>query len=239
MLGSPNVMKQNIGQLFAKFAPQAYKRYSELKYWQKRASTHGLSNPIYESLYTTAYDLAHEDYAKKRVLDIGCGPSGSLEWADMAQQRVGLDPLVPQYLKLGAKAHKMEYVAASSENIPFPDAYFDIVSCINALDHVDDFDKTVSEIKRVTKPGGLFLVAIEIDHPPTATEPLTLTRESMRQLEPEFQILSKRLVAIPEGHRVHHAMLPGAPSYRAGEPGMYIAKMQRTNAKAHSSQPPM
>ena len=83
-------------------------------------------------------------------MNIGCGPRGRLEWADITAQRVGLDPLVPAYLKLGADKHKMEYVASGSENIPFPDGHFDIVACLNALDHVDDLDATIREVKRAT-----------------------------------------------------------------------------------------
>ena len=77
----------------------------------------------------------------------------------MTTQRVELDPLVPDYLKLGADKHKMEYVAAGSEDILFPDGHFDIVTCLNALDHVDDLDATIREVKRVTKHGGFFLLA--------------------------------------------------------------------------------
>ncbi len=99
----------------------AFKRRCELKYWKGRyfkQSGH-LSNSHYEPLYTDVYDLQRKDYNAKHVLDIGCGPRGSLEWADITAQRVGLDPLVPAYLKLGADKHKMEYVAASgSEQYP-------------------------------------------------------------------------------------------------------------------------
>ena len=66
------------------------------------------------------FDLEPSFYEGKRILDIGCGPCGSLEWADMAAERVGLDPLVPQSMELGAKKHEMTYVAAPSEKIPFP-----------------------------------------------------------------------------------------------------------------------
>jgi ubiquinone/menaquinone biosynthesis C-methylase UbiE len=97
------------------------------------------------------YGINREDYRGKRVLDIGCGPLGSLEWADMTAQRVGLDPLVPRYLKMGSSKHKMEYVASGSENIPFPDGYFDFVTSLNSLDHVDNLDLTIHEIKRVVK----------------------------------------------------------------------------------------
>jgi len=55
------------------------------------------------------------------ALDIGCGPRGSLEWADMTKERYGLDPLANEYLKLGADKHKMKYVASGAEKIPFED----------------------------------------------------------------------------------------------------------------------
>ena len=173
------------------------------------------------------YGLNRTYYAEKRVLDIGCGPRGSLEWADMTKQRVGLDPLVPQYLKLGASQHRMEYCAAYSERIPFPEDHFDIVTCLNALDHVNDFEKTIAEIKRVTKQGGLFLLSAEIDHPPTPTEPLVLTKETFKRLGPEFQVVSERYVGTPEDHDIHRAVMSGQPPYQPGKPGIYIAKLRR------------
>jgi 2-polyprenyl-3-methyl-5-hydroxy-6-metoxy-1,4-benzoquinol methylase len=130
--------------------PRAYKQSMELRFWKHLYSVNnwksGFANLAYETLYTGAFGLLRKDYNAKRVLDIGCGPMGSLEWANMTAQRVGLDPLVPYYLKLGAVKHKMEYVAARSEDIPFPEGHFDIVTCLNALDHVDDLDATIREV---------------------------------------------------------------------------------------------
>ncbi len=45
----------------------------------------------------------------------------------------------------------MKYVCSGSENIPFPNNYFDIVCSFNSLDHVNDLDKSIFEIKRVIK----------------------------------------------------------------------------------------
>ena len=179
--------------------PHAFKKHYELKYWKDRYSEEKsyFSNSHYEPLYTACYGLQQSDYNGKRVLDIGCGPRGSLEWADMTVQRVGLDPLVPSYLGFGANKHKMEYVASGSENIPFPDAHFDIVACLNALDHVDDLAVTIREIKRVTKPGGFFLLSVEIDHPPTPTEPITLDDVMLKKFGPEFEVLSEFRVGRP------------------------------------------
>jgi len=223
-------IKLALKSMFFALFPSSFKKHSELSYWKGRYSAEGriLSNTHYEPLYTTAFGLTKSDFAGKKALDIGCGPRGSLEWADVASQRVGLDPLVNDYLKLGAAEHKMEYSAAPSESIPFGQGHFDIVTCLNALDHVDNFQRTVSEIKRVTKPDGLFLLSVEIDHPATPTEPLTLTTEMLRSsFQPEFKILEDYRVGTPKDHNLHGAVLSGVPPYKVGKPGIYVAKMKR------------
>jgi 2-polyprenyl-3-methyl-5-hydroxy-6-metoxy-1,4-benzoquinol methylase len=210
--------------------PGAFKGWFELQYWKSRCGDANapLWNAHYESLYTEVFDLRRSDYDGKRVLDIGCGPRGSLEWADMTAQRVGLDPLVPGYLKLGADKHKMEYVASRSENIPFPDGHFDVVACLNALDHVDDLNATIREIKRVSKPGGTFLLSVEVDHPPTPTEPITINENTLRKLSPEFERVSEFRVGTPGDHDLHRAVTTRLPAYVAGEPGIYVARYRRS-----------
>lgn len=147
----------------------------ELSFWQgvARREDGNLRNDHYEWFYTSYFSLTPADYQDRRILDIGCGPRGSLEWADVASERIGLDPLVDQYRELGIGQHKMTYVNSGSESIPFPDGYFDIVTSFNSLDHVDDLDKTVSEIARVTTSGGMLLIISDVNHVPTPTEPIS------------------------------------------------------------------
>jgi SAM-dependent methyltransferase len=215
--------------LFIAIFPRAYKRHSEMDYWNARlrAENGSLSNTHYESLFTSVYELTGDDYKDKRIIDIGCGPRGSLEWAKMATERVGLDPLANKYLRLGAGKHAMKYVAAPSERIPFSDGHFDVVTCINALDHVDDFGRTIAEIKRVTRKSGLFLLSVEIDHPATATEPLTISEQDLDRLYPEFETLSSFKVGTPEDHDLHGAVRKRQPIYVPGKPGIYVAKLRR------------
>ena len=104
-------------------------------------------------------------------MDIGCGPSGSLEWADVAGKRIGVDPLAREYLWLGAWKQSMKYVACGTEKMPFEDSAFDVVFTFNALDHVDDLDASMREIKRVLKPGGEFICITDCNHQATVTEP--------------------------------------------------------------------
>jgi ubiquinone/menaquinone biosynthesis C-methylase UbiE len=174
--------------------PNSLKASSELAYWRRQELREGNiaeNNLYYEEFFTSHFNLAREFYAGKKVLDIGCGPRGSLEWMTMAQERVGLDPLADSYRELGTAKHRMQYVAAGSESIPFPDNYFDCVSSFNSLDHVDDLDRTISEIIRVLKSGGTFLLLTDVNHEPTACEPIVFSFDVTKKFQPALLLLDE------------------------------------------------
>lgn len=164
------------------------KRAGELSYWSKvkRDSEGRFHRAWFERFYTSRFDLTADDYADKRVLDVGCGPRGSLEWATMARERVGVDPLAGEYLKMGAADHAMTYVEARAESIPYPDGHFDIVCSFNSLDHVDDLGDTVAEIKRVTAVGGLMLLLTDVHGEPTPQEPVCFGWDVIDLFAPEL-----------------------------------------------------
>jgi SAM-dependent methyltransferase len=166
------------------------KRDAELAFWRDRqAEEQTLRHTHYRRFYRTHFGLDESSYAGKRVLDIGCGPRGSLEWAEMALERVGLDPLAEEYMELGARDHAMSYVASGSEAIPFPDGHFDVVCSFNSLDHVDDLDRTIAEICRVVAVGGLFLLLVDVNHEPTPCEPITFSWDIVERFTPVLRPL--------------------------------------------------
>ena len=149
-------------------------------------------NPHFEMLFADAFDLTSDFYTGKRMLDVGCGPAGSLEWATMAAERVGLDPLVGQYRSLGIDERLMRYVEAGSEEMPFPDESFDVVSSFNSLDHVEDVERTIAEMVRVLKVNGSILLLVEVNHPPTVTEPASLPWELPSWFGPSMRTVLER-----------------------------------------------
>ena len=102
--------------------------------------------------------LNDKSFIGKKVLDLGCGPNGGLiGFTDC--DKYGVDHLLDQYREIGypLDKHGIKYFDAKSEKLPFNNDFFDVVVCVNALDHVDSLEETVYEISRVLKPKGSML----------------------------------------------------------------------------------
>ena len=163
------------------------------------------------------------------MLDIGCGPRGSLNWADMARRRVGLDPLADDYRDLGIDSHPMEYVAAPAEAMPFEAASFDVATSLNSLDHVDDLGAAVGEIKRVLRAGGHLVLVVEVGHEPTWSEPQTISWNVWELFEPELEVVRSREYE-RSGDNVYADAWAGR-AYDHGDPrprpGLLVALLRR------------
>jgi len=122
--------------------------------------------------------------------------------------------------------HIDDLIQTRAEQIPFPDGHFDIVTSFNSLDHVDDLARTIHEIKRVAKPNGHFLLIVEIDHPPTPTEPLTLTKDILNSFGPEFRPVKHWASAMGTTHDVYNSVL-AAKTPSPGEPAILCADLTR------------
>lgn len=164
----------------------------ELNYWTKCKDKEGtLSNIHYKYFYTQHFNIDENFYIGKKILDVGCGPRGSLEWADMSVERVGLDPLVDSYRKFGIDKHKSKYLKGNLEYIPFEDGHFDVVSSFNSLDHVDNLDLAISEIKRVIAPEGSFLLLTDVNHDATFCEPVEFSWGVVSRFVPDLKIIKE------------------------------------------------
>jgi 2-polyprenyl-3-methyl-5-hydroxy-6-metoxy-1,4-benzoquinol methylase len=206
-----------------------YKEFSEISFWKTLSvKTDGFTNGHFEYFYTRFFDLEPAWYGGKSILDVGCGPLGSLEWADMAKERIGLDPLVDRYKTLGIDRHKMSYCHAEVERIPYPDGKFDVVTTFNSLDHVDDIDKAIEECVRVVAPGGTLLMIVEVNHRATATEPIEISERTLRErMANLLSVRDWRAYDIRDDHQIYRSLTEGAPtSLPEGKPGIVAARFE-------------
>jgi arsenite methyltransferase len=114
----------------------------------------------------------------ERVLDLGSGAgTDSLIAAQMVgeQGRVtGIDMTPEMLAKARAAAAEMgatnvEFIESEAEQLPFPDASFDVVVSNGVIDLVPDKDAVFSELHRVLVDGGRLQIAdVTIQNPVSA-----------------------------------------------------------------------
>jgi 2-polyprenyl-3-methyl-5-hydroxy-6-metoxy-1,4-benzoquinol methylase len=94
------------------------------------------------------------------ILDLGCGMGGlstalALEGATV--RPVDFNRHYCHITRLRGMRYGLDLspINAAGEALPFPDAHFDIVMCVDVLEHVRDPEALLAEISRCLKPGGL------------------------------------------------------------------------------------
>jgi SAM-dependent methyltransferase len=100
-----------------------------------------------------------------RLLDVGCGLGMQAARLSLRGWKAyGIDAS-DQMLRLGqyrfhAVHKRVRLTRGIAESLPFRSGSFDVVMCQGAMDHFADKDRFVSEVARVLKPGGHFVVAL-------------------------------------------------------------------------------
>ena len=110
-------------------------------------------------------------FKDKAVLEIGSGPFGffsgvaRINKGHLPATLVVSDSLMDFYQELKVSEltpKKSILLRAPGEDLPFPDKCFDVVLTNNTIDHVQDCDKLLSEIKRLLRPGAVLLFSSHI-----------------------------------------------------------------------------
>ena len=139
----------------------------------------------------------------KIVIEIGPGCCGLLEMSN-ASVKIAIEPLAQQYRDNGLLIQNERgavYLNCGAESMPLMTSYADIVIAANCLDHVDNIEKSISEIHRVLKIGGEVFVNIEIDHPPTECEPHSLAYSDVIELFKNFKTINIESMTNNDGRK--------------------------------------
>jgi SAM-dependent methyltransferase len=119
------------------------------------------------------------------LLDVACGAGGpALRIAARTGCSVAGIDIHEQVVKTARAlagerglAERAEFRAADAGGVlPFPDASFDAITCIDAINHLPDRPRLIAEWVRLLKPGGRLLFT----DPITVTGPLTNAEMTVR-----------------------------------------------------------
>lgn len=93
-----------------------------------------------------------------RVLDFGCGNGAEVKYLlDKGLDAFGCDIKFKEgdFVEHLHNMNRIRIIDAQNYVLPFPDDYFDLVISNQVLEHVQNYDETASELRRVLKPNGL------------------------------------------------------------------------------------
>jgi SAM-dependent methyltransferase len=96
---------------------------------------------------------------RARILDAGCGSGRNM--ADLARYGpvTGVE-LSEAAASLARERHVGEVVEGSVLEMPFAPASFDLVVCLDVIEHLQDDRAALRELRRVLAPGGALLVTV-------------------------------------------------------------------------------
>jgi len=99
--------------------------------------------------------------SNQKVLDAGCGPGILINQLKAIYSINGFGADISRLAISRAKQagdKEIKYSVAKLERLPFKNGFFDATVSFDVLEHVEDKQKTLKEIIRVTKPGGKILI---------------------------------------------------------------------------------
>jgi SAM-dependent methyltransferase len=169
-----------------------------------------------------------------QILDAGCGSGRNMVELSEFGTAVGLEPS-PRGAEVARARRVGEVVVATIDKMPFDASRFDIITCLDVLEHIEDDREALRELRRVARPGGVLLITVPA-YPRLWSSHDELNRHYRRYTRPE--LLSRAVVAGWRPLRTTHfnaLLLPVAAAWRLGErlrrgPAPATSELQRTPA---------
>jgi SAM-dependent methyltransferase len=93
------------------------------------------------------------------ILDAGCGSGRNMVELTEFGEVTGLE-LAEASVEAARERCVGEVVAGSVDDMPFADDSFDLAVSLDVIEHLPDEHRSLSEMRRVVKPGGTLLVTV-------------------------------------------------------------------------------
>jgi ubiquinone/menaquinone biosynthesis C-methylase UbiE len=150
---------------------QYYKNYyqSNLKFndWENRFRNNRIDEEEKLGTKVSEYFIDEKiDLNNKNILVVGGGTGAEVYYMYKNYKNVNIytvEPFNDAIEILNKKAELLNFPMnnikqAFSEDLPFEDNFFDIIICFTVLEHVNDVEKSILEMYRVSKKNGLIMI---------------------------------------------------------------------------------
>ncbi len=182
--------------------------YDRIKQYDPGYEQWFLARPLTNALFS---------FPNPIILDVATGTSrlartlfrevsfrGSIVGLDFSRKMLG-----QAVVKTKVWADRINFIRQDACVLPFPDNTFETVTCLEALEFMPDPDQVLTEMVRVLRPGGIFLVTNRIGKD---TRWLPGRSQSQEKFEAKLQTLSLEMVRTrpwQEDYDLIWAMKPG------------------------------
>lgn len=133
--------------------------------WASTYDRHWMQRIIFGPIQRTVLQLAAEQVSRPgAILDVGCGTGKLLKSAEIrfpGAKLVGIDAAIEmvRYAQTSNPTGTIQFQQAMAEQLPFPNACFDLVFSTMTFHHWPDQTRGIAEVARVLTPGGRWLLA--------------------------------------------------------------------------------
>lgn len=151
-----------------------------------------------------------------RILDAGCGSGRTLEDLVAYGEVSGIE-LDPDAAVLAAGRGCGEVKAGRLEELPWENTTFDLITCLDVVEHTPDDRRALAELRRVTKVGGWLLLTVP------AYQALWSLHDAANHHYRRYSRRSLRLAALEAGWRLRRMtsfntiLLPAAAAVRLAQ----------------------
>jgi 2-polyprenyl-3-methyl-5-hydroxy-6-metoxy-1,4-benzoquinol methylase len=143
-------------------------QWLEIRWWQnylrkQGVATYAEQKKAYWLRLLAALNLNFPE--RQRILDAGCGPAGIFMVLENHQVNA-VDPLLDQYASQLAHFSPSDYpwvhfCTSGIENYAESKPY-DVTFCLNAINHVENWEKGLDKLAVLTQPEGTLVLGIDV-----------------------------------------------------------------------------